>query len=91
VYAIPTFDLGTQQHKIPTQYQDCKDVFEEKNVDTLFEHRPYDCAIDLEERMQPLFGPIYNLSKDELFMFQKNIDEIFKKGSFDTPSFQLVF
>jgi hypothetical protein len=26
-----------------------KNVFEKKNEDTLFEHWPYDCAIDLEE------------------------------------------
>jgi hypothetical protein len=35
VYAIPTFDLGMQQHEIPIQYQDYKDAFEKKNVDTL--------------------------------------------------------
>jgi hypothetical protein len=33
------------------KYQDYKDVFEKRNVDTLFEHWPYDCAIDLEEGM----------------------------------------
>ncbi len=62
MYAIPTPDLGMQQHKIPTQYQDYKDVFEKKSVDTLPKHRPYDYAIGLEEGAQPLFGTIYNLS-----------------------------
>jgi hypothetical protein len=38
-----------------------KDIFLKKNVDTLFEHWPYDYVIDLEEGMQPPFGPIYNL------------------------------
>ncbi len=75
MYAIPTLDLGTQQHKIPTQYQYYKDVFEEKNVDTLLERQPYDCVIDLKEIVQPLFGPIYNLLKDEFLAFQKYIDE----------------
>jgi len=49
VYAIPTLGPGMQQHKIPIQYQDYKDVFEKKNANTLFEHWPYDCAINLEE------------------------------------------
>jgi hypothetical protein len=35
VYAIPTFDLGMQQHEIPIQYQDYKYAFEKKNADTL--------------------------------------------------------
>jgi hypothetical protein len=50
-----------QQHEIHVQYQDYKDIFEKKNANALLEHRPYDYAIDLEEGMQPLFGPIYNL------------------------------
>jgi hypothetical protein len=62
VYAIIPLDLGMQQHEIPIQYQDYKDDFEKKNVDTLFEHWPYNCGVDLEEGAQPLFGPIYNLS-----------------------------
>jgi hypothetical protein len=66
VYAILAFDLGTQQHEIPIQYQDYKDVFEKKNPNTLLEHQPYDCAIDLEEGAQPPFGSIYNLLEDEL-------------------------
>ncbi len=41
-------------------------MFEKKNVDTLLEHRPYDYMIDLEKGAQPPFGPIYNLSQDEL-------------------------
>ncbi len=50
VYAIPTFDPKTQKHEILIECQDYKDFFEKKNVNTLFEHRPYDCAINLEER-----------------------------------------
>ncbi len=80
MYAILALDLGTQQHKIPTQYQHYKDVFEEKNVDTLLEHRPYDCTIDLEEGVHHLFKPIYNLSKDELLALRKYIDENQEKG-----------
>jgi hypothetical protein len=49
VYAILAPNTGTQQHEIPNQYQDYKDVFAKKNANTLPKHRPYDCAIDLEE------------------------------------------
>ncbi len=48
VYAIPAPEHGTQ-HEILIQYQDYKDVFEKKNVDTLPKHWQYDCVINLEE------------------------------------------
>jgi hypothetical protein len=41
-------------------------VFEKKNADTLPQHRPYDCGIELQEGVQPPFGPIYSLSQNEL-------------------------
>jgi hypothetical protein len=49
VYAIPTFDLGTQQHEILVQYQEHKYVFEKKIAIALPKHQPYDCVIDLEK------------------------------------------
>jgi hypothetical protein len=51
VFAIPTFDPKTQQHEIPIECQDYKVVFGKKNVNTLPEHQPYDCVINLEERV----------------------------------------
>ncbi|MCO5584595.1 hypothetical protein L7F22_038526 [Adiantum nelumboides] len=65
---------------LPHQYQDYNDVFEKKNADLLPEHRPYDCAIELQEGAQPPFGPIYKLSQDELAELRKNIDENLAKG-----------
>ena len=41
----------------------------------LSEHRPYDCAIDLQEGAQPPFGSIYNLSQTELAELRKYIDK----------------
>jgi hypothetical protein len=35
------------------QYHNFKDVFEKKNADILLEHRPYDCAIELQDGAQP--------------------------------------
>ncbi len=55
-------------------------MFEKKNIDTLSEHCPYDCTIDLEERAQPPFGSIYNLSQDKLVPLCEYIDGNFEKG-----------
>jgi hypothetical protein len=51
---------------IYAHYKEYQDVFEKKNIDLLPQHRLYDCIIDLQEGTQPPFGPIYNLSQNEL-------------------------
>ncbi len=51
-----------------------------KNVDTLPKHQPYDCAIDLMKGAQLPFGPIYNLSQDELAMLCEYINENLEMG-----------
>ena len=66
IYATPTCELALKTNGFPIQYEEFKDVFEKKNVDTLSQHHPYDCAIELQEGAQPLFGPIYGLSQNEL-------------------------
>jgi hypothetical protein len=50
-------------------------IYLKKNVDILLEYRPYDCAIDLQEGAQLPFGPIYNLSENELGELRKHIDD----------------
>jgi hypothetical protein len=67
IYVISTQDLEVKQHEILLQYQTYNNVFEKNITDMLFEHRPYDCAIEFEGA-QPPFEPIYNLSQDELTM-----------------------
>jgi hypothetical protein len=79
VYAIPSPNPRMQQHEIPIQYKDYKNVFEKKNANTLLEHWPYDCVIDLEERAHPPFGPIYNLSQNELSTLPKYINKNLEK------------
>jgi hypothetical protein len=80
IFATPTRKNATPTFVIPKQYEGFKDVFEKKNADMLPEHRPYDCAIDLHEGMQPPFGPIYNLSQIELAELRKYIDENLAKN-----------
>ena len=65
---------------LPTQYEDFKNVFEKKNADIVPQHRPYDYAIELQEGAQPPFGPIYNLSQNELAKLQKYIDKNLSKN-----------
>jgi hypothetical protein len=63
IYVLPSLDVESCPHEIPFQYQEFKDVFDKRNVDTLPKHRPYECAIDLVKVPQPPFEPIYNLSQ----------------------------
>ncbi len=80
VYAIPSLDPRIQQHKMLIQYKDYKNVFEKKNANTLPKHWPYDYVIGLEERVHLPFGPIYNLSQNELLALPKYIDKNIEKG-----------
>ena len=50
-----------------------KDVFEKKNANILPKHRHFDYAIELQDGIQPPFGPIYNLSQIELTELQAYI------------------
>jgi hypothetical protein len=80
IYATPISEEKTSTASIPERYKDFEDVFQKKNADMLPEHRPYDCAIDLQEGAQPPFGPIYNLSQIELAELRKYIDENLAKN-----------
>jgi hypothetical protein len=53
-YVILSLDVEPHPPKTPPYYQEFKDEFEKKNVDTLPKHRPYSCTIDLVEGSQPL-------------------------------------
>jgi hypothetical protein len=41
IYVLPSLHVEPHPHEIPSQYQEFKDVFEKKNANTLFKHRPY--------------------------------------------------
>ena len=57
-----------------------QDVFEKKKVDMFPQHRPYDCGINLQEGTQPPFGPIYNLSQNELVALREYLDKNLTKN-----------
>lgn len=80
IYAIPTFEPVQGSTKLPTQYEEYRDVFEKKNADTLPQHRPYDCGIKLQEGAQPPFCPIYRLSQYELDALREYLDNNLTKN-----------
>jgi len=80
IYAISTSQLVQKPTKLPAEYEEYRDVFEKKNTDTLFQHQPYDCGIELQEGAQPPFGPIYSLSQNELAALQDYLDENLTKN-----------
>jgi hypothetical protein len=79
IYALPASNVELSHHEIFSQYKEFKDVFEKKSIDILWEHRPYDYTIDLEEGTQPPFRSIYNLSQDELVALCEYINGNFEK------------
>jgi hypothetical protein len=79
MYVLPSLDVEPWPHKILSQYKKFKDVFKKKNAYTLPKHRPYDYTIDLEERAQPPFGPIYNLSQDKLVTLHEDMNKNIEK------------
>ena len=57
---------------------------EKYKANTLSEHRPYNCPIDLQPGKEPPWGPIYNLSpvqlthKDQPFIWSSDAAKAFK-------------
>jgi hypothetical protein len=80
IYATPASGETTTSTNILAQCKEFQDVFEKKNTDILPEHRLYDCAIDLQNGAQPPFGPIYNLSQNELLALRGYIEENMAKN-----------
>jgi hypothetical protein len=83
IYTLPTTNVGSQQHEIPSQYKNYNDVFEKKNVDILPKHQPYDCTIDLKKSAQPHLDPSIICHKMNLQLFVSTSTRISKKGSFN--------
>lgn len=66
--------------KLPSCYHDLVQVFSKLESEKLPTHRPYDISIELMEGKSPTWGPIYNLSEDELVVLKAYIDEQLSKG-----------
>ncbi len=86
IYAIPTSQPIQKPTKLPAKYEEYRDVFEKKNTNTLPQHRPYDCGIELQEDaqlplVQSIVSPITNLLHYEITLMK-----ISRRTSFNIPS-----
>ncbi|QRV97850.1 Retrotransposable element Tf2 protein [Ceratobasidium sp. AG-Ba] len=66
--------------KIPPEYEQFRDVFGEQFFTALPPHRPYDCAIPLEEGKEVPWGPIYPMTPAETAVLKEHIDSELKSG-----------
>ena len=66
--------------KVPAYYYKDLVVFLRKEADKLAEYRPYDYKIVLEEGKQPGFRPLYGMSRNELLVLRKYLEEYLSKG-----------
>ena len=66
---------------VPEEYHDLIDVFEKQNADKLAPHREdHDFKIELESGKTPSFGPLYGMSREELMVLRKYLDDHLAKG-----------
>lgn len=71
--------------KLPTEYHDFLDVFSKDLASKLPPHRGSDHKIPLQPGAAPAYGPLYNMSREELLVLKKYLDENLEKG-FIRPS-----
>ncbi|KAM3518662.1 hypothetical protein MY4038_010033 [Beauveria bassiana] len=68
------------KEKLPNEYYEFLDVFSKKEADKLPPHRSYDHSIQLKEGSEPPFGPLYDMSRDELLVLREYLEENLGKG-----------
>ena len=66
--------------KVPSEYHDLLVVFSQEKSEQLLTRRPYDHKIKLVEGKQYSFGPLYEMSWDELKVLRKYLEENLLKG-----------
>ena len=77
------------------EYHEFLDVFSRQLTDTLPPHQPHDHHICLKLRSQLTFKSLYNMSRDELLMLKKYLDDNlikeFIQASFSSAAFSVLF
>jgi hypothetical protein len=68
------------KEKIPEEYHQYLDMFDEVLANSLPPHRPYDHRINLQPGKEPPFGPLYGMSRNELTALKKFLEENLDKG-----------
>lgn len=77
ILCIGLLEVDTQgpHTTLPTKYLQYSDVFSKDKSTQLPPHRPYDCAIELEDGATPPFGPLYRLSQAENEALRVHVEE----------------
>ena len=70
---------------LPPEFHEFLDVFSRQAADKLPPHRPYDHRIELQPGKEHGYGPLYSMSRDELRVLKKYLDDNLRKG-FIRPS-----
>lgn len=65
---------------LPSEYQSYADVFSVFESDKMPLHRSYDHAINLKSGTRPDHGPLYGMSRDELLVLRKYLEDNLRKG-----------
>ena len=68
------------------EYHEFLDVFSRQLADTLPSHQPHDHHIHLKLRSQLTFEPLYDMSRDELLVLKKYLDDNLIKGFIQASS-----
>jgi hypothetical protein len=68
------------RERLPKEYHEFMDVFSKQEADKLPPHRPYDHKIQLKEGVEPPFGPLYDMSREELQVLREYLEENLGKG-----------
>lgn len=77
----PSKDTNVSELSIPKEYSKWKRLFEEeKGLDALPTHRPWDHKIHLQPGKEPPWGPIYAMSEKELKTLDEWLKEKLEKG-----------
>ena len=70
---------------LPPEYYEFLDVFSRHLSDQLPPHRPYDHSIRLQPEAKPPASPLYGMSREELLVLKKYLEDHLAKG-FIRPS-----
>ena len=77
--------------KLLREYHEFATLFFWEEFNKLPSHHLYDHIIPLLSDKEPLKGPLYNMSKDELLMLQKYLKEHLSKGFIQASSSSAAF
>jgi len=80
VSAVDTGAAPDLLGSVPKEFRQFLDIMGQEAADALSEHRSYNHRIDLKERENPTWGPIYPLSETELQALREWLKDMLRMG-----------